>query len=291
MKKIFSLLFITCLATGTKAQFLRLTLSMNARPTSTLSDWSYRQDILTLGVINQSPVGTMTAKLKTEIRLTDGTVVATTDLSRAASFTFIQGTNTLLSSGDVVNLGILQFSGSYQSKLNKTGKLPAGNYQLAVRFYRPDGTQPVSEEATKVFYLANLQLPVLMTPPDASSIKGEVAQTAIIFRWTPVNPAPVTAARYLIRVYEVLSNQQPMQALRSNQPLLDQEVLGNTQYVWRPLMDMRMDSVRKFIWSIQVLDKNGVAMPSDNATGEARSEPKTFIVVNKPLVVKPVKQN
>lgn len=288
MKKIFSLLFITILTTGAKAQFLRLTLSMNARPTSTLSDWSYRQDVLTLAVVNQSPVGTMTAKLKTEIRLTDGTVVATTDLANAASFTFIQGTNTILNSGDVVNLSILQFTGSYQAKLNKTGKLPAGNYQLAVRFYRPDGTQPVSEEASKIFYLANLQLPVLMTPPDESSIKGEVAQTAILFRWTPVNPAPVTAARYRIQVFEVMPNQQPLQALRGNLPLLDQEVVGTTQYVWRPLMDMRMDSIRKFIWSIQVFDNNGVVMPSDNATGEARSEPKTFVIVNKPVGVKPV---
>lgn len=289
MKKIFCILFAIGFVVTASAQ-LKITLNMNPRPTSTLSDWSYRRDVLSLLVLNQSPVGTMTAKLKTEIRLTDGTVIATTDLAKAASFTIVQGTNTVLNSGDVVNLNILQFTGSYQSKLNKTGKLPAGNYQLAVRFYRPDGTQPVSEEAAKIFYLANLQLPVLMMPADESKLNAETAQTAITFRWSPVNPAPATPAHYRIQVYEVLENQQPVQAMRSNMPLLDKEVVGTTQYVWRPQLDLKLDSIRKFIWSIQVYDDKGVIMPSDNATGEARSEPKTFMIVNKPAGVRPVKR-
>ncbi len=289
MKKIFCILFAIGFVVTASAQ-LKITLNMNPRPTSTLSDWSYRRDVLSLLVLNQSPVGTMTAKLKTEIRLTDGTVIATTDLAKAASFTIVQGTNTVLNSGDVVNLNILQFTGSYQSKLNKTGKLPAGNYQLAVRFYRPDGTQPVSEEAAKIFYLANLQLPVLMMPADESKLNAETAQTAITFRWSPVNPASAAPAHYRIQVYEVLENQQPVQAMRSNMPLLDKEVVGTTQYVWRPQLDLKLDSIRKFIWSIQVYDDKGVIMPSDNATGEARSEPKTFMIVNKPAGVRPVKR-
>lgn len=269
---------------------LKITLNVNPRPTSTLSDWSTRQDVIRLIVLNQSPVGTLTAKLKTEIRTTDGTVVATTEMAKAASFTIVQGTNTILYAADVVNLSILQFSGSYQSKLIRTGKLPAGNYILSVRFYRPDGVQPASEEATKPFYLANLQLPVLMMPADESKLNAETAQTAITFRWTPVNPTPALPAHYRIQVYEVLENQQPVQAMRSNMPLLDKEVVGTTQYVWRPQLDLKLDSARKFIWSIQVYDDQGAIMPSDNATGEARSEAKTFTIVNNPSGKRPVKR-
>ena len=37
-----------------------------------------------------------------------------------------------------------------------------------------------------------------------------------------------------------MQTQNPIQALRSNQPLLDQEVIGTTQYIWRPQLS--------FIW-------------------------------------------
>ena len=282
MKKILLAILVLGSVHSVSAQ-LKITLNMNPRPTATISDWSTRRDVLTLVVSNQSPVGTMMAKLKTEIRTTDGTVVATTDLAKAPIFTIIQGSATMMYASDVVNLSTLQFTGSYQSKLNRTGKLPAGNYIMSVRFYRPDGQpQPLSEEEAKPFYLANLQLPVLIMPADESKLSAEIAQTAITFRWTAVNPIPTTAPRYRIQVYEVLENQQPVQAMRSNMPLLNKEVVGTTQYIWRPQLDLKLDSVRKFIWSIQVYDDHGAIMPSDNTTGEARSEPKTFMIINKP---------
>ena len=81
MKKlIISLLIIFYV--GTLSAQLNITLNMSNRPTSILSEWSFRRDVLTLLVMNQSPVGIITAKLKTEIRTTDGTVIATTNMSK-----------------------------------------------------------------------------------------------------------------------------------------------------------------------------------------------------------------
>ena len=141
MKKLITTILVLFFVGSVTAQ-LTITLNMTARPTAILSDWSFRNDVLTLVVLNQSPIGSVAAKLKTEIRTTDGTVIATTDLSKAPILHFNQGTTTILNSGDVVNLSTLVFTGSYQSKLNRTGKLPSGNYQLSVRFYSPD--QPLS---------------------------------------------------------------------------------------------------------------------------------------------------
>ena len=281
MKKLITTILILFFVGSVTAQ-LTLTLNMTARPTAILSDWSFRKDILTLVVLNQSPASSILAKLKTEIRTVDGTVIATTDLSKVPILRFNQGTTTILSSGDVVNLSTLVFTGSYQSKLNRTGKLPSGNYQLSVRFYAPDQPQPLSEEKIKIFYLAALQLPILILPADGAQLNADIAQTAITFRWTALSPAPAQAAHYRIQVFEVLENQHPMQALRSNQPVLDKEIVGTTQYIWRPQLDLKLDSSRKFIWSIQSYDDKGQTLSSDNATGEARSEPKVFIIINKP---------
>ena len=285
MKKlIISLLIIFYV--GTLSAQLNITLNMSNRPTSILSEWSFRRDVLSLLVMNQSPVGIITAKLKTEIRTTDGTVIATTNMSKVPVMNFTQGTATVLNSGDVVNLSTLQFTGSYQSKLNRTGKLPAGNYILSVQFFAPDVPQKLSEEKTKTFFLATLQLPVLILPAEGAQLNADIAQTAITFRWTALNPVPIPPARYRIQVFEVLQDQQPVQAMRSNQPLLDKEVIGTTQFIWRPQLDLKLDSSRKFIWSIQALDGQGQPLSSDNATGEARSEPKSFMIINKPAAGK-----
>ena len=282
MKKLFISIFIFLSAATSFAQ-LNITLTMNSRPSAALSDWSFRKDVLTMVVTYQSPVSVpLSAKLKTEIRLTDGTVVATSDMAKVPVMVFSPGSNTVLSAAEVVNLSTLVFTGSYQSKLNRTGKLPAGNYVLAVRYYSPDAIQPASEERTKVFFLATQQLPVLILPADNAKLNADIAQTAITFRWTPLNPAPQIPPRYRIQVFEILENQQPVQALRSNQPLLDKEVIGTTQFIWRPQLDFKTDSLRKFIWSIQCFDDKGQPVASDNATGEARSEPKTFMIINKP---------
>jgi len=86
----------------------------------------------------------------------------------------------------------------------------------------------------KPFFLAATQLPVLMKPYNEEILDGNIAQTAITFRWTPLTPRTPNPVTYRLQVFEILEYQTPMQALRANQPLLDQEVIGTTQYIWRP---------------------------------------------------------
>jgi hypothetical protein len=85
-------------------------------------------------------------------------------------------------------------------------------------------------------------------------------------------------------VFEVLPTQNPVQALRSNQPLLDKQILGATQYIWQPQLSFApVDSsaIRKlptFIWTIQSLDKAGNPVTQTDGNGEGRSEPIIFFV-------------
>ena len=59
----------------------------------------------------------------------------------------------------------MNFTGKYKSALQKTGKLPADNYHtLCTRPVRPADYAPLGEEQCKPFYLASLQLPILMKP-------------------------------------------------------------------------------------------------------------------------------
>lgn len=304
MKKIFLAVIIGLASFTGFAQF-QANLVLSPNPPGTLMDWADKKEILNLIIVNQSgAVGRFV--IKAEFKLTDGTVIGSVDLARAKIYT-LQGASMILNAGDVIPLNLINFSGKYKTSLDKTGKFPAGTYMLCVQLVTPGSFQPVSEERCKTFTVAAFQLAVPVMPFHEQVLKPEAAQTAITFRWAPVAPAPSTPVTYRILVFEVLENQTPMQALRSNQPLLNKDVIKTTQYIWQPQIAMKvpcspcpdmepdMDSARAvksgtgnianmtknkktFIWTIQCLDNLGRPFGDGNINGDGISEPIIFYV-------------
>lgn len=258
-----------------------ITLTVNPRPVANISAWANKREILTLIAAGGAVGGVRNVKINTIITTTSGEPVATTDMLRTPIKTLAQG-NAIFYAADVVNLSAMIFSGPYQNKLNKTGKLPAGSYQVTVRLDAETLPAAVSNTVSKSFYLSGTLLPVLLLPADESVLKTASAQTAITFRWTAVAPKPLEAVRYRIQVFEVLQNQNPMQALRSNQPLLDKEVPGLTQFIWQPQLSFIEAGDKKFVWTIQSFDFQRQLITGDVANGEARSEAKTFTISSIP---------
>jgi hypothetical protein len=79
-----------------------------------------------------------------------------------------------------------------------------------------------------------------MTPANETILDIEKAKNVITFRWTPVAPRPAEILTYRVTVFEILPNQTPMQALRSNQPLLAKDIIGTTQFIWQPQLGLTM---------------------------------------------------
>ncbi len=302
MKKLIFLIAIFFTAETVKAQ-LNTTLVLAATPPATLSEWGTRKEILTY-IISSQPGATFPVIIKAEIKTTDGTVIGTTDLSKARVITLSSST-TILYAVDVLPLENILFSGKYKTSIQRTGKLPADNYILCVQLVRPVDYTPASAAVCKTFYLASTQLPVLMKPYNEEVLDAKSAQTAIMFRWTPTVPRPSFTVTYHIQVFEVLKDQSPMQALRSNQPMLDKELIGITQYIWQPQIAFHIggtwggdcgseknikpgsstdsssqiiQACHKFIWTIQTLDDRGLPITQTDGNGEARSEPIVFFV-------------
>ncbi len=270
------------LAFSTKAQ-LSTNLIVSSQPPATISKWAITPGVITLVVNNQQ--GPRKAKIRTTLKTIDGTEVSTTDMNLAQTIIFPDG-QTLLNAASVFPLEIQKFTGKYQSNLNKTGKLPADNYQLCVELVEPSTFQPIAPQKCGSFYLAALQLPICMMPAKDQALDINQAKTAITFRWTPLVPKPKTATSYRLQVFEILDNQQPVQALRSNQPILDKIIVERTQYIWQPQGGLgsfnEIDSIgtKKFIWSVQALDALQTPIGTDGNV-EGRSEPIVFNVVNK----------
>jgi len=243
---------------------------------ATLNEW-YRPGMI-IYVVDQQSIDPKQVVIKAELKTTDGTIVATKDLTKAQVLTLPKGSHVFYGK-DVLPLEIMMFTGTYQSTLERTGQLPAGTYQLEVRLVEPGTFVPISSLQTRIFTLAAPQLPYLVKPVNNDSLNAKQSETAIIFRWTNLSPVTQELPFYRLQVFEVLPDQQPLQALRGNQPLLDQLLHGQTQFIWRPQMSFSTDTVaRKFIWTIQTLDAQGQPYIKTNGNGESRSEPQIFFI-------------
>lgn len=287
MKKFFLTSVIICSVVSAFAQFTT-NLVISAQPPASLISWTQRD--LNFIVINQSGAARQ-AKIKTELKTSDGTIVGATNLVKARTVNIGFG-NTAFSFEDVFSPVLMQFNGKVRTAIEKTGKLPADNYQLCVRLVTPTDYVPISEEKCRSFTVAALQLAIPVIPVNESWLKPEAAQSVITFRWTPVAPMQSLPVTYRLLVFEVLSGQTSMQALRSNMPLLQKDVVGTTQYIWQPQLAMmtsgNADSVatwpekRTFIWTLQCLDGTGLPLGDGNVNGDGISEPIIFYVGKQP---------
>ncbi len=280
MKKNICFLFLLLPCLGMYAQ-LNTTISVQSSPTAILSEWYGRNSVVTF-IVTKIDSAQQQAIFKTEIKLADGTVIGTTDIARATPVTLTKGTRVYFSK-DVMPLEIMIFTGRYKTILDRTGKLPAGNYQFCVQLLGQGagGLQPLVTSKCGNFNMVAFQLPILMLPGNKTLLNKSSAQTAIIFRWTPLIPATSSLVTYRLQVFEILPEQQPIQALRGNQPLLDVTVKAMTQYTWQPRMSFNTtDSLpARFIWTLQTLDTNGQPILQTDGNGESRSEPFIFSVV------------
>lgn len=296
MKKaiLLAMLYVSC--SSAMAQF-NTNLVVTPQPPGSIFNWGARD--MVYGVSNAAGI-TRRVVIKATIKTIDGTVAGSTNLAKAAVIT-LAGGNQFFYAADVIPAAIMVFNGKYKLSLDKTGKLPSDNYQLCVQLVTPVDFLPMSEERCRSFNLAAFQLPIPVMPANDMELDVKLAQSAITFRWTPVTPRPVFPVTYRILVFEVLPQQQPVQALRSNFPLLDKTITGTTQYIWQPQLgmldfteggdttgtqkagvstsrsDVRTKS-RQFVWTIQALDAQGQPFSDGNVNGDGVSEPVVFRV-------------
>lgn len=293
MKRVFCTtlsLFLTLLL---HAQLVQ-TVLLNANPPASLADWYNKREIFTY-VVNNGGGAPPRAVIKAEIKNAGGEQVAVTNLSTAPVYSFTSP-STILDAQQVLGLEYVVFRGSYAASLKRTGMLPSESYQLCLQLVTPVDFRPISEIVCRNFILASYQPPYPIMPAEDAVLDATKAQQAIIFRWSPVSPKPSQPVTYELIVAEVLPHQTPMQAFRSNQPLLVKEITGTTQYIWTPQIDLKTgccndasaDSLmqkptensttreiitKRFVWGVRARDAQGRLIGiGDDASGDGFKE-------------------
>ena len=279
IKKYTIILLAGCFFCNAVAAQFKVNLLLNSRPPAYLSDWNSPLAGQLLVTYNGA---SQVARVKFAAQLQDagGTIIAISNNATAQLVNINSGAN-IIGIDRVLQLENMQFKGGANS-LATSGKLAAGNYNLCVQLITIDGV-PLTEQQCKPFTQLNYQLPFLLSPNDKTWLDANTAQTAVIFRWSSLVPATREAAIYRLQVYEVLPAQTPLQALRSNQPILLTELRRITQYIWRPQLSFKDSANHVFIWTVQTLDSKGIPITSSDENNKGRSEPRVFGVCNKKI--------
>jgi hypothetical protein len=216
-------------------------------------------------------------KFRTKLQNSNGTVVAASNDATARVYTIRSGATTFTLE-KALQLENLQFiDGGIINRIQTSGRLPADNYTLCVELLNSQGDISLTKvPVCRPFVQINYQLPYLLMPSDKVWLDANIAQSLITFRWSSLAPMSREGVVYHLQVWEVLSGQEPMQALRGNQPILDTEVRGTTQYFWRPQLSLKDSGGHIFIWTVQTLDLKGTPVPSLDENNMGRSEPRVF---------------
>ena len=288
MKKLKLLIIALLLFVTNSFAQITTNLIVSSSPPASLPSWlSQKQTIVYM--VNGNSAMQAEYKIKTEIQLSDGTVIGKTDLTRSRIYVLRPG-NTVYYADDVVPLENMIFTGKFREELNRSGKLPSQTYQICVTLVTSQEYLPLATTKCKVFSIATPILPKLLKPYKDQVLDAVEAQSVITFRWTPRTPVNQSVTTYKVLVFEVLQDQTPMQALRSNMPVLDQDVRGTTQYIWQPQGILNENPTdengvlhqKQLIWTVQTFDNLGEQPLLDGSFNrDGVSEPVSFFIGNK----------
>lgn len=257
-----------------------LNFSISYPAPSYLSDWSYtKSGVSTLVLMDRYQLAKV--KFQTQLQTIDGTIIASSNNATAAVYSVKTGAN-VFSLDKLLQPDNLVFKdANVLREIQTKGKLPAGNYQLCVQVMGSLNGSTREVELLKApscrpFTQVSYQLPYLLAPNDKVWLDAGTAQSVITFRWSPVVPRTSERTVYRLQVFQVMDQQKAVQALRSNMPVLNAEIINSTQYIWRPQLNFKLSEKTMLIWTIQTLDSKGNPLITSDGMNLGWSEPRVF---------------
>lgn len=203
---------------------------------------------------------------------------------------------TIKSAGNKVCGGNLISSGfTGKSRIFKAGEisgmfngfvLKPGSYQMCVQFfsanYANGQMKPISDErcSSTEFVIeatsngttpSNISYtpPQNISPANQKAFSETEAKKPLTFRWTPLLPKPRFQVIYKLKVWQVEQGQNALQAMKTTQPFIEEEVKDQTQYNYRKGWDgtVKGGSKISFVWDVEVIDPQGNKLATSEPSG------------------------
>lgn len=235
-------------------------LTVDPYPTPYYSDWDANPDIATLTLINS----TMDAQ---QIRIHFNVINHANRIvvSGSSEPQLVAAGATVIFDNPYDVAGSTTHDTDMEEVAARTGRMPEGDYTACA--VAVDGSGFVLAESCAPFSIVYPDPPLLLSPMDAEAID----QPDPLFTWTPVQVPIDYQVSYVVRVVEVLENQNPAEALRENIPHYEM-LEGQLTSLRYPIDAQPLEAGKTYAWSVQALDQNGYTA----AANDGRSEIWTF---------------
>jgi hypothetical protein len=265
LKKSALVAILVLIATVSTFAQLKVSLNISPHPDPYLSNWSKVKNTVIVTITN-SGASAVNAKFDCKINL-DGVLLVNTKQESMRTLTLPPGVSQFFGE-DLVPYESVKITGNADKTAIRTGMLPGGFYEFCVSLIHPQTQAQLTLPVCKNFTMMSYQSPVLIQPEDKSMLGNSKRP---MLRWTAVSPKYPTKVSYRIAVFEVLTGQNPMLAIRINRPIID-KTETSIQMLWPSDVELPKQGMQ-YVWSVQSLDEKGTVI------GEKEwAEPFTFKV-------------
>lgn len=260
-----TLLYIILLISTICFSQIQINLNLDPNINPKLSEWENQPELMMLTIINTGNdyVG---LKYKIDGKLyKDDEVIASTIFSKMPILELPEGTE-ILYADDIIPINAINRNSDIEKTLIKTGSLPAGNYRLCVRLVNLDQEQiSTPEEVCGTTLITGYQYPELISPIN-DYVVDKNALIITNFEWTPLTPQPKSfeGIKYKVVISEILEGQNPQQAFMVNTPIIEREVLQNTQFLW-PAEIPEPEEDKRYVWSVSPLSLEDQPFKTDKS--------------------------
>lgn len=264
-------LFFTIFTSPFEAQAqLSGTVSIIGRASSKTSDWTgiSRKNRILVTLVN-TRLQTYQGVLRVSISNGSGTQIVQT-IDDQQTLLQVGIGSTLLDLEEVIakNEGTFTFTDEALKEKLKNGFIPEDNYQICVDFLDVSNKKtllnaPICRMVNVIAY----QAPILVFPTDKSDIQPN---TRPILRWNGVSPRPIGTVNYRLQVFEIVGEQTPEIAFRSNVAIVTELISNQTQWIWSASYPLPKNG-KSYAWSVKAIDDEG------NPIGETNGQAPPFL--------------
>lgn len=254
MKQVIYFIILSLLGIQfTSGQNIQLLVS--PKPSPYISDWTSKRETAQIIISNLSG-NNIEAKVKTQLFLNGITLYAETKTSAMPIISISPGVSTF-GSDEIYPASAIQFQGTNMNSVLQTGKISDGTYTLCVQLLNPNTGLPLNAQppVCKVFTIVSYQAPILLWPANNATMTENAARNTL-FKWTAMTPNPNEPISYRLKIFEVITGQADIQAVRNNLPIVEKDLVNQTQSIWPPEF-MPPENGKNYVWTVVPIDPIG----------------------------------
>jgi hypothetical protein len=236
--------------TGAIAQGWQLDVTVQSDPSPYVSDWKQMNGLAVLVLSNPSLSVPTPVRIVTEAfqNVPFGTPVFKSRTDK----TLMPASAIVLNNTDLVEIDITQVDEALKDRVVRSGRLPEGNYYVCVTVLDPSTGGIFVTKKCASFRVTDSDPVKLLWPENAYA--QPLAQYPE-FSWTPITSPSDVAITYKFKLVELLTGQNPLQAIDANQPHFETAEVGKflLQY---PLSGQELVEGKTYAWRVQAIDQN-----------------------------------